>query len=584
MNILIDYMVGLGLEVGKDKLTDKKEQKEIRETLQSFIEMQAEINKLSIIAEEIDFQGLVDYINSNLLEDVKLRLFGKNEERKIARETIINKAVYYSQVKTESSRKKVVNLITGIIDILREYYRKKVGHHALLISAEIVDDLENTLKEQFVEQEQSFTNIVQLAEKRVIYEISNQIERTANDNVLSVEKNLQLTKLGEFNEIESNLNSLLRCIGSEHTLYPHYRYVSEIKDGKLRFISQPVSLEAVKKYPPKIECIGKIKLGTQYLNEFNSDIISYANRHQLPITIGILEAQKFLGDINDPIQYEAEELIGTKVVIPPKPFPDAIPYSIILDGNVEFEYILLRPQQILEDGTIILSNTEQEKCPFRICISINITEKKTNFNIRTENASNKDRLQYVRFMKKVSNGAKIAIRALSIGENLIEGNLNNFEYNSGFETVDEEITFLERVVSIEDYFEKSITLPSKIYSDDYEIICCIANLISGEGYHENWSEASFSFILNDSLKKKIIEIDKSHYSISYVGSAEISLYGEQYQFSIRRTYEKVQIKNLERLKKKVEVLDVGDSIKIEYLPEEENGIGSYVDILHTESF
>lgn len=582
MNVLIDYMVGLGLEVGKDKLTYKKEQKEIRETLQSFIEIHAKINELSSVAEEIDFQGLADYINANLLEDVKLRLFGKKNERKIARETIINKAVAYSQVKTEPSRKKVVKLITSIIDILREYYRNKVGHHALLISSEIVDDIEGSLKEQFVGQEQRLTDIVQSAEQRVIYEVSNQIERINSNNALSVEKNLQLARLGKFNEIETNLNSLLRCIGSEHILYPDYRYVSELKEGELRLISQPVSLEAIKKYPPKMECIGKIKLGTQYLNEFNLDIISYANRHQLPVTISILEAKKFLGSINDPIQCEAEELIGTNVVIPPKPFPDAFPYSILLDGNLEFEYILLRTHEILEDGTIILSNTEQEKCPFRICIRIHITEKKADFNIRIENPSNKDMLQYVRFMKKLSSGAKIAIRSLSMGENLIEGNLNNFVYNSGFVTVDEEIAFLERVVSIEDYFEKSITLPNKIYSEEYEIICYIANLISGEEYHNNWSEASFSFTLSDSLKKKIIEINKSQYSISYVGSVAISLYEEQYQFSIRRTYEKVQIKNLERLKKKVEVLDVGDLIKIEYLPDEENGIGSYVDILNTE--
>lgn len=305
MNVLIDYMVGLGLEVGKDKLTYKKEQKEIRETLQSFIEIHAKINELSSVAEEIDFQGLADYINANLLEDVKLRLFGKKNERKIARETIINKAVAYSQVKTEPSRKKVVKLITSIIDILREYYRNKVGHHALLISSEIVDDIEGTLKEQFVGQEQRLTDIVQSAEQRVIYEVSNQIERINSNNALSVEKNLQLTRLGKFNEIETNLNSLLRCIGSEHILYPDYRYVSELKEGELRLISQPVSLEAIKKYPPKMECIGKIKLGTQYLNEFNLDIISYANRHQLPVTISILEAKKFLGALM--IQYNVKQ-------------------------------------------------------------------------------------------------------------------------------------------------------------------------------------------------------------------------------------------------------------------------------------
>jgi hypothetical protein len=331
---------------------------------------------------------------------VKLRLFGKKKERQMARQKIINKAVFYSQAKTELSRKKVVKLVTGIMDILREYYRSKVGRCTLLIAAEIVDDVERDLKEQLVEQDQRLTNKLQSFEQRVINEVSAKIERAVGNNVLSVEKNLQLTRLGEFNEIESNLNSLLRCIGSEHILYPDYRYVPEVKDGELRLISRPVSLGATKKYPPKMECRGKIRLGTQHLNEFNSDIINYANRHQLPITISILEAKKLLGDIDDPIQREAEELVGTKVVIPPKPFPDAIPYSILLDGNVELEYILLRTQEILEDGTIILSNTKQGKFPFRICIRINIAEKKIDFNFRTENPSNKDMLQYVRFMKK----------------------------------------------------------------------------------------------------------------------------------------------------------------------------------------
>ncbi len=128
-----------------------------------------------------------------------------------------------------------------------------------------------------------------------------------------------------------------------------------------------------------------------------------------------------------------------------------------------------------------------------------------------------------------------------------------------------------------------MVLPGEIYSDDYQAICYMANLISGESYRGNWTEISFSFTLNDNLKKKLVEIEESEYSISYVASSEISLYGEQYQFSIRRTHECVKIKNLERMKKKAEVLDVGDKIRIEYIPVDVNEIGFYLDNLYEKS-
>ncbi|MFA6940500.1 MAG: abortive infection system toxin AbiGii family protein, partial [Clostridiaceae bacterium] len=154
-----------------------------------------------------------------------------------------------------------------------------------------------------------------------------------------------------------------------------------------------------------------------------------------------------------------------------------------LDGNVEFEYILLRTQEILEDCIIVVSNREQEKCPFKISMRINVAEKKTDFNINIEELRNKNLLQYVRFMKKASGGANLAIRLLPTGQNLMEGTLNQFKYKSGFETTDEEIAFLEKVVLIEDYFGKPIILPDEICTDDYDIIYYISELINGERHN-----------------------------------------------------------------------------------------------------
>lgn len=571
MSNLIDYMVELGLDAIKDNVMDIKDQREIRKRLQTFIEKQSKINELSTIAEEIDFQGLVEYITGNLLDNVKVRFFGKRKERQIARETIINKAVAYSQVSTEPAKKRVVKLISNVLNILREFYRRKVPKSELFVATEIVDNIEDVVKEQLTEQN-----------KRIIYGVSAMIKEAKCHSIMSVDNNIQLTKLGKLQDVESNLSSLFRCIGSEHVLYPYYGYAPEVINGEVRLLSKPLTADAIRKFPPKIKCKGSIKLGGQKLDKFSVDTIDYANRHQIPITISIQEAKKLLGDIDDPVQQEAEALIGKNLEIPPKPFPESFPCSILLDGNVEFEYILLRTQEILEDGTIVVSNREQEKCRFKISMRINIAEKKTDFNINIEEPSNRETLQYLRFMKKASDGAKLIIRELPTGQNLMEGIINQFEYKSGFQTTDEEIAFLEKVVLIEDYFGMTIILPDEICTDDYDIICYMSELINGERYNGSWSKAEFSFELNEDLQKKIAEMEDSQYSISYVGSIDIPLYGEQYHFPIKRTYERVKVNNLQKLKRKAEILDVGDIIKIEYLPGEENGIGSYADMLHTE--
>jgi hypothetical protein len=564
---LVDYIVEFGLNFGHEKLKDIKEEKEIHKLLQDFIERQDRINTYSLLAEEIDFQGLCDYVNNNLVKDFENYIFAVNyKDRESAKESIIKRALHYAHAVNGPAKRKVMKLVNFIADILREFYIKKISRSDLFLKNLMVDDVQNIVKE---------------SERNIINEVSQTNERVSANSILSIDNNIHLMRQGCFNEVESNLNTFLNCIGSEHILYPYYKYSSEMKDGKPRLISEPLSFDSIKKYPPKMKCLGNIKMGNQYLDEFNADVIDYANRHQLPITFSILEAKKLLGDIVDPSQHEAEELIGEEVVIPPKPFPAAFPCSIIIDDEVEFEYILLRTEEILEYGTYIISNKEQKDFPFRIRICINFVENTTDFNIRTENPSNKDLLHYVQFMKKVSCGGDIVIRALSIGKNIMEGKLTNYKYKSGFETIDEEISFLKKVVSIENYFKKIMVLPDEIYEDDYETICYMANLIRGEGYRGNWTGVSFDFILSEDLRNKIISTEESLYNFSYIADSAILLYDEKYQFTIRRTYECGKIKNLKRLKKKAEVLDDGDRIRMEYIPKDETGI--FVDNLYDEA-
>lgn len=573
MGYLVDYVVNLGLDVGKDKIDSRREEREIRESLRSFIERQRKIEELSSIAEEIDFQGLADYMQGDLVEDIKLCLFGKLGQRRAARKIIITKAVEYSYAKNDISRKKVTKLISDILEILKHYYRSKVGREYLLLAAEVVDEISIDVEEQLDQREHNITRAIDNASNKV----GEQIINVLVDNPYTLDANLQLLQQGNIEKVESNLNTMFNCMSNVHTLNPYYRFGYKMEDGILHLVSQPTSDESIIKYPPSVVFKGSIQLGKGYVKDINNDVIDYAHRHQLPIIINVEEAKKLLGEEFDPAQYEAKRLEGKQIVIPPKPFPNALPYSFLINGIVEFDYLLLRTQEILDDGTIILSNIEQENIPFRVFIKFHLSESKTDFNIRTENAGNKDILKYDIFMKHASEGAYFEVKSLSAGEDLVAGYLNHSEYSGGFETLDKEIDFLKNVVLIEDYFNKNITIPESLYEDDVDIIEYMTTIISGQEYHGNWSETTFSITLNDEQKERISSMEDINLILSVAVTIEIHLFDEIYQFDIRRTFENVRYKNISKLKAKAAVLEAGDTLKLECIPGEANGKGSFVD-------
>lgn len=65
----------------------------------------------------------------------------------------------------------------------------------------------------------------------------------------------------------------------------------------------------MQKYPPMFKISGEVLLNGQPVQP-SEDIFNYADRHQSVVTMHVVKSMKMLGDEEDPIQYEAEELIG----------------------------------------------------------------------------------------------------------------------------------------------------------------------------------------------------------------------------------------------------------------------------------
>lgn len=58
--------------------------------------------------------------------------------------------------------------------------------------------------------------------------------------------------------------------------------------------------------------------------------------------------------------------------------------------------------------------------------------------------------------------------------------------------------------------------------------------------------------------------------LSYVGHITINLFGAQFEFDHMRTYKCAVMQDFDKVKKKAEVLDDDDEIKIKFKPGEDN--------------
>ena len=554
---LADYLAEIGFDAGKGFLTNKKEEMDIRKEINQYFENQKKYNELCTLAEEIDFEGIIKYLQGNFMNDISKRLFGKKEERRVAREDIISKAVEYSAAKTKEEKRRVAKFVADAIDILRSYYLDKIGKSNLFLAAEVEDTIIEEIKNT---QKQNAINLQNHAKK---------IEENINKIVpFSIDSYLCSAQEKDFETIERNLNVTLQAISSTHPLFPDYKYYFVSEKKGMQMISVPVSDEVYKKYPPQIVCKGRIKVGNKYVNRFDADIIDYANRHQLTIAIDINEAKKLLGDVEDPIQSEAEHIVGTTSIIPPKPFPAALPCCIKIDGETLYEYIELRTKEILDDGTYIITNEEQKDISMRISIKANLASRQVDVNTKTVNATNRDLLQYVRYMKRACEKGKMSIYVLSLGKELMNGDLNNCDYDGGFATVDEEISFLENIVLLEEHFQKIIKIPSDIYEADIDTIDYMIKLIKKENVELSWKGKVLTIpvTLDESVKKQLSNFEEKQQKITICGDVNINLFDETYRLRIIRIFENAVIRDLDQLKRKVEVLEAGDVLKIKYIP------------------
>lgn len=559
----IGVIADIGIDVAKEHFKNKRLEAKAKERLSEYLTRQEKYNFDCSLEEEIDFEGLAEYIHNDLIDDVKIRLFGRKQERGIAREAIADKAACYAQAKTKLSKDRAKHLAVTAVDILRGFFRSKIDYSTLFAAAEIEDTVIDEISEQHKKQD---------------HKIDDLAKSVQDNSLLSIDKNVSLANRGEIDAVEKNTAAFFAGLGTAHVLTPYYGFTM---DGVSYLKSIPLRPDAVELYPPHFEVTATaFKMGGILLPNVDASTFTHAYRTQSPIEFDVTTAQKYLGNVLDPIQHEAENLTGTHVVLKPPAFPPAFPCSVLIDGATAVEYLLLRTKRIEEDGTVIITNDEQNNFSFMVTLAANATTKNLSLTVTPNVPSNADSLNYRRFLKKAISAKHVELKSLDQNAVFISSKANLVPH--GCEKLDIEIEFLEKIVAIETHYHITLTIPDEIDISDHQIIDRLYSMVRGGKYSGICSGFTMSFNLTEELRQSICTIGEVACSFSCSLGMHVELFDQKLDFNIIRKIDSMRLDNFEKITKKIDALDNGDPIKVSFVSGNTDPNIHYSDMFYSE--
>ena len=414
--------------------------------------------------------------------------------------------------------------------------------------------------------------------KKQDHKIDDLAKSVQDNSLLSIDKNVSLANSGKIDAVEKNVAAFFAGLGTTHALTPYYGFTM---DGVSCLKSIPLRPDAVELYPPHFEVTATaFKMGGILLPNVDAGTFTRAYRTQSPIEFDVTTAQKYLGNVLDPIQHEAENLTGTHVVLKPPTFPPAFPCSVLIDGELIIAYLLLRIKKIEDDGTIIITNEEQKNFNFMVTLEVNTSMASLNLSITPNSPSNVDALNYRHFLKKATSANSIELKDLENNATFISAKVNLVPHN--FENLDSEIEFLEKIVAIENHFHISLTIPEKIEISDHQVINRLYSMIRDGKYCGNCRDVTMTFNLTEELRQSIRTIGESVCGFSCSLGMHMELFGQALDFTIIRKSDSIRIDNFEKINKKFDALDEGDPIKVTFVSSNTDRDFHYSDIFYSE--
>ena len=553
-SILVDHLADAGIQAFVNTCNESIDEEKLRKSLMQYIQNNRRFSDLTSLESNFDFSGLQDYIQLDFFEEVANASFGVDPAiRRNARSESIRKAITYAKPENEEAERVVKKYILGCLDIIRDYYRQRIDRKLWVLAADVVD------------------SINQHSDGICEHILSEMKGLSLNSNPISADNCANYVKNGKVSELSAMIDNAAYSMSKEHPLAPQYGYGF----NNNRIVSIPLTDDAMQKYPPMFKISGEVLLNGQPVQP-SEDIFNYADRHQSVVTMHVVKSMKMLGDEEDPIQYEAEELIGKTVIRKPTPFPPKRPCAIRIDGNTVIPYIELRTQEILDNNRYIISNKDQKYSRLFVQFTTEPNQKEVIFQIdfgckaKGDKIRVKDLLERETFRKSVLTSKLIEVLDLSEEGKVLLRTASDAVWDdpANLNLLNEDINFLSRIYAIEQYLGHEFTNLFDMDLAGISNIIIVSDILRKREITEFQFRAQYPITVIKEFQSAIAHYANEPHTFKVPMKPTFKILGVDVQLPVVWTFHNVIWENFEQVRQKIINSNEGDKVMVTFVPVE----------------
>ncbi|SDD48253.1 hypothetical protein SAMN05428987_4917 [Paenibacillus sp. CF095] len=367
--------------------------------------------------------------------------------------------------------------------------------------------------------------------------------------------------------VEQQLKKALLTVSNTEHSDPNWKYDWLIDGKNISVVEKPVNPEILKDLEKKIVVLPDIPKEFRRFADLN-EIIEYGKRKQITIELPLHEFRSYAGEhlLYKQVSKDPEQLIMS---IPPTPFPH-VECTLTIGEQIK-SMIWLQVVEILDDDTRIFSNRNQ-------------IDRVIEYEFRFDPA--RETIAEFRLVP-INESNLVEASLLFFRYLLLEGeqefqlllNHNNVVILEGILTKDREedisiersTPVLECLFEIECFFKIKFQMPTRLTETEVKRIAEIVRIIRINNLEEDVSGYTCSAYYSDleTLKKIVYEEMDEGTTFQLYDDARITLLN--YCFNMRIHFISdipPIIKDVEILKKKLELLSQGETVNLQFISTE----------------
>lgn len=162
-NELVNEVKDFLFSIIKDHLQQQYDEKRILADMQEYIQGQFDyIYKYADWGNGLDFQGLTQYIEESLLDEVKCYLFSdKIENSDRYKSTILEKAKFYAKATTKRQSEIIEQFVENLLKIASNYYMDKLDGSSKVFLNFTKQDILSSMEKRFNEIKEKLNDLAE---------------------------------------------------------------------------------------------------------------------------------------------------------------------------------------------------------------------------------------------------------------------------------------------------------------------------------------------------------------------------------------------------------------------------------------